>query len=276
MKTQKQVFGVTFTIILGLVLIIGLIIPGVMGQTLSEGIPLPKRTSGATTPTLTMQKTPAGTPAASLDQTPQLLMELHAFKVEVEPKYEFGVTWNRNKLEKILGKPLRGYFMPSLLDDNQLEVQTLVLPDVKNMLEYLSEFGKVKILYSQTWTQPLGEQITREYKSVLPYITKFDAAPSEQGKSTPYSQTSVQVGMTVNITLNGLQISGEEPSADVIIEVDLKDAYKTDDNLYAVNSIISGDSATIPIKHTLIQTNLFYHEKVRNEYIFLLTPRKMK
>jgi len=241
----------------------------------SEPVLLPRKNDAPSTITKAlMENLPPGT--VSLEEKPKLLNEILVFKIGLEKQYPFGVEWDKNRLEKILGKPLRGQYLPSLKDGNMIDVENLFIKDLGKIVDYFTRFGDTKLLYSQTWSQALGEQITREYHTVLPYITTFGGTGSGSSPAKPYAQSSVKVGMTVNFTISGLQISGDEPSADITFEIDLKDAYKTKDDLFAINNIISVDSTTLPLDHTLIQTNIFHQENVRNEYIFLITSRKMR
>jgi len=238
---------------------------------------LPRRNASPTTSTLALLKQGSESGISPLVETPRLLLTFYAFRVNLQDKYRFGIEWDKSKLEQMLGQPLRGQFQPTLKNPAQIEVESLVLSDPEKMMNYLSLFGETKLLYKQVWSQSLGQQITREYNSVTPYITTFNEPNVSQKKQPiPYTQSSIKAGMSINVTVEGLQISGEEPSADMTFEINLKDSYKTKEDLPAVNSIISADSTTIPLDHTLIQTNLFHKEEANIEYIFLLCPRKVE
>ena len=238
---------------------------------------LPRRNAAPTTSTLTLLKKDSESDIAPMIETPKILLTFYAFKVNLQDKFRFGIEWDKSKLEQALGQPLRGQFQPSMKNPALIEVESLVLADPEKMMSYLSLFGETKLLYKQVWSQSLGRQLTREYNTVTPYITSFSEPNVSQNKQTvPYTQSSIKAGMSINVTVEGLQISGEDPSADMTFEIDLKDPYKTPQDLPAINSILSADSTTIPLDHTLIQTNLFHKEDANIEYIFLLSPRKVK
>ena len=157
----------------------------------------------------------------------------------------------------------------------KLEIDSLVIKDRDKLVDYLSQYGTPHILYRQRWTQSLGEQVSREHSTVEPYIATFkDVKPGRSSGAIPYTQSTIRLGITINLSIQGLQISGDEPSAEITYEIDLKDSYPTRDNLPAIINFISADFVNIPFSHTLFQTHLFRKENVRNEYIFLLTPRK--
>lgn len=238
---------------------------------------LPRRNASPTTSTLALLQKGSESDISHLVEKPKVLLTFYAFRVNLQDKYRFGIEWDKSKLEQMLGQPLRGQFQPTLNNPAQLDVESLVLSDPEKMKNYLSLFGETKLLYKQVWSQSLGQQVTREYNSVTPYITTFNEPNISQKKqTTPYTQSSIKAGMSINVTVEGLQISGEDPSADITFEMEMKDSYKTTENLPAVNSILSVDSTTVPLDHTLIQTNLFHKEEAYIEYIFLLTPRKVK
>lgn len=214
---------------------------------------------------------------SQIDEKPKLHMDFLALKVELKEQYEYGVEWEKNTLEEFLGKPLQGRFIPSLKDPLKLEIDSLMIKDRDKLVEYLSQFGTPRILYRQRWTQSLGEQVSREHSTVEPYIATFkEAKVRNTSGAIPYTQSTIRSGITMNLTIQGLQISGDEPSAEITYEIDLKDSYQTRDNLPATINFISADSVNIPFSYTLFQTHLFRKEDVRNEYIFLLTPRQLK
>lgn len=210
-----------------------------------------------------------------LASSSQLLLEMIAIKIEIKKEFVFGLPWEKTRLEEALGKPLRGRFQRSTRGGDLLDVETLVIEDPAKIMNYLSRFGEATLLYMQTWSQNMGEQVSRDYQTVIPYVTRFNT-PQDDPTPAAFTQSSVKVGMTSLVTVSGMQLSSDEPSCDVVMEITMKDAYKTPDNLYAVNTIVSADATTIPLSHTLIQSNLFIQGNIRNQYLFLLTPRKMR
>lgn len=264
-----MIFNVRNKIVCMIIIVISILLLNIYG----EPRPLPRANSEKTTPTLSEKSDSDETSMADFNEKPQILMDLMAVKVEIKKEYTFGVEWDKPLLEKYLGKPLKGEVEPSLRNPEKLDVKTLLVKDPEKLMKYLSEFGEPSLIYLQTWSQNLGEQITRQYQSVIPFVTRFG---SEEEASQAYTQSTIKIGMTSNVTLSGLQLSGNEPNADIMMEIELKDAYKTPDNLYATNEIISADYTTVPLSQTLIQTNLFVQGDSRIEYIFLLTPRKIK
>jgi len=238
---------------------------------------LARRNTSPTSSTLFLGKKGSEPDLSPMIEKPKILLTFYAFRVNLQDKYRLGTEWEKSRLEQMLGQPLRGHFQQSMINPALIEAESLVLSDPEKMMNYLSLFGETKLLYKQVWSQSLGRQITREYNSLTPYITTFNEPNVSQTKQTiPYTQSSVKEGMSINVTVEGLQISGDEPSADISYEINLKDSYKTKEDLLAVNSIVSADSTTIPLDHTLIQTNLFHKEEVNIEYIFLLCPRKVE
>jgi len=235
-----------------------------------EPSPLPRRATALTTETKQLP------PSVKIPEKPKVLLELAVFKIELKTHYPFGADWNKISLEKYLGKPLHGEFVPSMKDENLLIVDSLLITDLEKIKSYLSAFGKTTLLYRQNWSQELREQVTREIESSHPYITLFEESGNQGKTFKTYAQSSVKLGMTITITIEGLQISGDQPSVDATFEINLKDAYKTKDGLIGKSFLITADSTTIPLSYTLIQTNLFKKEDIKNEYVFLLTPRKVK
>lgn len=239
-----------------------------------DGVPLPRRTE---TPPASINASDASTTEpAALKDIPDLLMECLAFKIAVNKTNRFGVEWDKDKLEALLGKPLAGQFQPKESGSQKLDVETLILKDPEKFLQYLSRFGEARLIYKQTWSQGIGEQVNREYQTIMPYTTSFGATDGSATSQQTYTQSSVLGGIKLAVTLNGIQLSGDFPTVDFTYEIELKDSYKTKDNLYAVNRIISADTTTVPVSHSVIQTNLFSQDEVLNQYIFVVTPRSMK
>jgi hypothetical protein len=237
-----------------------------------EAVPLPRYRASEASPSSVTTDT-----LSQIDEKPKLHMDFLALKVSVKERYEYGVEWDKNKLEEFLGKPLQGRFIPSLEDPLKLDIESLMIKDRDKIVEYLSQYGTIQILYHERWTQSLGEQISREHSTVEPYIATFRNIKSKDGSgAVPYTQSTIRLGITLNLMIQGLQISGDEPCAEIIYEIDLKDSYKTADDIPALVNFISADSINIPFSHTLIQSHLFFKDDVRTEYIFLLTPRKLK
>ncbi|MBN1902567.1 hypothetical protein JW926_14675 [Candidatus Sumerlaeota bacterium] len=212
-----------------------------------------------------------------IDEKPEIYIDFLALAVSLEKKYEYGVEWNRKKLEEYLGIPLEGRFMPSLHNPMTLDIQSFMIKDRDKIVAYLSQYGTVQILYRERWSQSIGEQISKEHSTVEPYLITFKDAKT--GKASPagaYAHSTVRLGITLNLTIQGLQISGDEPSAEITYEIDLRDSYRTADDLQALIHFISADSVNTPFSHTIIQSHLYVKEDVRKEYIFLLTPRNLK
>jgi hypothetical protein len=251
-------------------------LPITLLQGANDGIPLPRKSDVPSSPPLASQKTPTPSETAPFREIPELQIECLAFRVVMKKDYKFGVEWDKDSLEGILGKPLAGQFQPSSKDKKKLNLETLIIADPEKFLKYLSQFGEAKLLYKQTWSQAIGEHVSRELQSTLPYTTSFASTDSSASQPQAYTQSSVRAGMTIGVTLSGVQYSSESPSVDIMFEIEMKDAYKTKDNLYALNSIISADSTTIPLSQSLIQSNLFSQGDVSNQYIFILTPRDVK
>jgi hypothetical protein len=202
---------------------------------------------------------------------PRILMELHTFRIVLKDEFKFGTIWKKAELEKYLGKPLKGRMLPSMDDKSILTVENLLIKNPDKMLDFFSSFGDAKLLYKKRWSQIPGEQSSQSFQSVIPYTVSFKS-PS----STTYTQSTVKTGMNFNLTVSGLQISGDSPAADIIYEIKLKDAYKTKDGLFAVNDIDAVDITSVPLSHTLIQSSIFNNGNVCIEYIFLITPRKIR
>jgi len=242
----------------------------------NDGISLPRKSDVPSSPSLASRNIPTPSETAAFREIPELQIECLAFRVAMKKDYKFGVDWDKDSLEEILGKPLTGQFQPSSQDKKKLNLETLVITDPEKFLKYLSRFGEAKLLYKQTWSQAIGEQVSRELQSMLPYTISFASSESSPSQPQAYTQSSVRAGMTISVTLSGVQYSSENPSVDIMFEIEMKDAYKTKDNLYALNSIISADSTTIPLSQSLIQSNLFNQGDVSNQYIFILTPRDVK
>ena len=240
--------------------------------------PMPTRNRDQkTTPPVTVQNLDELKSLISLDEEASILIELYAFKVELDRKHQLGIDWNKNELGAVIGKPVKGEYTRGLKKPENLIIETLVISDYEDFMKYLEQFGNVNLIYSQVWSQTLGEQSSRRHDSVIPYKISF---PKQTGTgeyfSDTYARSNVRVGMTTYVSLSGLQFSGNSPSVDITFEIELRDAYKTKDNLFAVHTVNSADVTTIPISQTLIQTSLVNHGDSTEEYLFLITPRIVK
>ncbi len=241
-----------------------------------EGVPLPRRSDMTPPITVNSAVDALTSEPAALKDIPDLLMECLAFKVAVNKSHRFGVEWEKDKLEAALGKPLAGQFRLKEAGSQKLDVETLILKDPDKFLQYLSRFGEARLIYKQMWSQSIGEQVNREYQTIMPFTTSFGAKEGAPSSQQTYTQSSVLGGIKLALTLNGIQLSDEFPIVDFTYEIEMKDSYKTKDNLYAVNRIISADTTTVPVSHSVIQTKLFSHDEILNQYIFVVTPRSMK